>query len=202
VGKIFCLIGKSSTGKDTILKALLADREFLLTPVVPYTTRPQREQEIDGVEYFFIDEARLEAYERAGAVFEKRVYHTVNGDWAYCTVDDGRIDLAKGHYILIGTLEAYKNLQRCFGAGNVIPFYIELDDGPRLERALAREKRQPRPNYDELCRRFIADSVDFSPANLAACGITRHYCNDDLERCLLEIKKDLRRFTGGGQGRG
>jgi guanylate kinase len=198
MGKIFCLIGKSSTGKDTILKALQEDKELPLKPVIPYTTRPKRDQEIDGVEYFFIDQPTLEAFERARAIFEKRAYHTANGTWIYCTVDDGQIDLAKGHYILIGTLEAFKNLQRCFGAGNVIPFYITLDDGLRLERALQREKRQLNPNYDELCRRFIADSADFSRANLEACGIGKHYYNDDLEKCIAEIKNDLRQYLSTG----
>ena len=56
MGKIICLMGKSSTGKDTIYKHLLADRRLGLKKIVPYTTRPIRNGERDGVEYFFRSE--------------------------------------------------------------------------------------------------------------------------------------------------
>lgn len=52
MGKIICLMGKSSTGKDTIYKHLLSDRRLGLKKIVPYTTRPIRNGERDGVEYF------------------------------------------------------------------------------------------------------------------------------------------------------
>lgn len=55
MGKIFYLMGKSSSGKDTIFKALLSDGELSLKQIVPYTTRPIREGEQNGVEYFFTD---------------------------------------------------------------------------------------------------------------------------------------------------
>lgn len=48
MGKIFCLMGKSSTGKDTIYKRLLGDQELGLQRIVPYTTRPIREGEPGG----------------------------------------------------------------------------------------------------------------------------------------------------------
>lgn len=43
-----------------------------------YTTRPIREGERDGVEYYFVTEARLAELEAAGKVIEKRVYQTVH----------------------------------------------------------------------------------------------------------------------------
>ena len=49
-----------------------------------------------------------------------------------------------------------------FGTEAIWPVYIELDDGVRLQRALDRELRQEKPKYEEMCRRFLADSADFS----------------------------------------
>ena len=63
MGRIYCLMGKSSTGKDTIYKELLAEEKLNLHKIVPYTTRPIREGEKNGEEYFFTDEegiAKLE----------------------------------------------------------------------------------------------------------------------------------------------
>ena len=58
----------------------------------------------------------------------------------------------------------------------------------RLGRALERERRQQKPQYREMCRRFIADDDDFSEENMKRCGIDRHFVNDNLEQCIEEIK--------------
>lgn len=77
-------------------------------------------------------------------------------------MDDGQIDLSEQNYLMIGTLEAYEKMIAYFGTEAILPVYIELDDGVRLQRALDRELRQEKPKYEEMCRRFLADSADFS----------------------------------------
>ena len=191
MGKIICLMGKSSTGKDTIFKELLKENPFGLKTIVPYTTRPIREGERDGVEYFFVDEERYVALEAEGKVIEGRSYNTFHGVWRYFTVDDGQINLKTDNYILIGTLEAYRGLKKYFGQDKMLPVRIELDDGIRLERALGRERRQAQPKYEEMCRRFLADSEDFSEERIKEAGVDRRFRNDELEQCLQEIHQYL-----------
>ena len=191
MGKIFCLMGKSSSGKDTIFKEINEDKDLDLKPIISYTTRPKRINETNGVEYFFINKDELNKFEKENKVIEKRVYHTVHGDWFYGTINDGQIDLSKNNYLLITTLEAYESLRDYFGDDKVCPFYIDIEDGIRLERALEREKRQDKPNYDELCRRFLADNQDFSDENLSNLGINKFYINENLESCINNIKKDI-----------
>ena len=65
---------------------------------------------------------------------------------------------------------------------------IELDDGIRLQRALDREKEQLEPKYQELCRRFLADEEDFSDDKKETAHIQKVFYNDDLEKCLREIR--------------
>ena len=67
MGKIFYLMGKSSSGKDTIFKELLKGDEELKT-IVPYTTRPIRSGEQEGVEYHFTDEEGFRKFDTAGKV--------------------------------------------------------------------------------------------------------------------------------------
>lgn len=196
MGKIICLMGKSAVGKDSVFKRLLEDRSLGLQTIVPYTTRPIRDGEHNGVEYFFTDEAGYEQYKRQGRIIEERLYHTMLGPWRYFTVDDGRID-AQADYIVIGTLEAYLRLREYFGAGKVLPILLEVDDGIRLQRALDRERVQEHPKYEELCRRFLADSEDFARDNIAAADIERHFVNEDLEQCLEEIKDYIRGQSNG-----
>ena len=187
MGKIVCLMGRSSSGKDTIYKKLLEQKEMILQAIVPYTTRPISDGEREGVEYHFTDEAGFQDMLSRGCVIEDRVYHTYLGMWRYFTVADEEIDLLHHSYVIIGTLEAYIQMQKFYGAGKVLPVMIELDDGERLQRALDREKAQDHPKYEEMCRRFLADAEDFSEQKLKSAGIDRTFYNDEINRCLGEI---------------
>ncbi len=188
MGKIFYLMGKSSSGKDTIFKELNDMRT-----IVPYTTRPIRAGERDGVEYHFTDEEGFQRLTASGKVIEQREYHTFCGVWRYFTVDDGQfVPDGEQDYIMIGTLEAYRNMQKYFGAEKVLPVLIELDDGERLQRALDRERKQERPQYEEMCRRFLADGEDFSEEKIREAGISIRFQNDDLKRCLRQIREYIK----------
>lgn len=185
MGKIFYLMGKSASGKDTIYKKI---KEVMpvLKPIIIYTTRPIREGERDGREYFFVNEERLKNLQEAGKVIELRAYDTVHGIWKYFTADDGQFD-GDDNYLAIGTLESYIQLRNYFGEERIVPIYVEVDDGLRLERALARERMQANPKYEEMCRRFLADASDFSEENLRNARITRRFRNIEMNQCVDEI---------------
>lgn len=188
MGKIYCVMGKSSSGKDTVYKKLKEQyKEFRL--IVPYTTRPIREGEKDGVEYYFVDPEQFRAMKEDGKVIESRSYNTKCGIWTYFTADDGQIDLSAADYLLIGTLVSYQALREYFGEEAIVPVYLEVEDGLRLARALERERRQEKPKYAEMCRRFLADEEDFSEENLIKSGITERFGNEDLTECLNKIQR-------------
>lgn len=187
MGKIFCLMGKSACGKDTIYKQILSDKSFPLKTLIPYTTRPIRDGEQNGVEYYFLTEEQQQELAQQGKIIELRAYQTVHGIWKYFTVNDHQLDLVHNHYLIIGTLESYLRLQEYFGTDSLVPLYIELEPGERLQRALNRERLQSEPKYTELCRRFLADEADFSDENLLRCNISRIFHNDDLDKCTKEI---------------
>ena len=189
--KIYYIMGKSSSGKDTIYKKLMEKMRGKLKTVTGYTTRPMREGETDGVEYFFVNREKYREMKSQGIVIESRDYNTVYGVWTYFTADDGQIELEKSDYLLIGTLESYKGLRDYYGKEKIIPLYIEADDGDRLLRAIKREKKQEAPGYEEMCRRFLADQQDFCEERLTECGIVRRYKNIDLEKCIEEICSDI-----------
>ena len=188
MGKIYCVMGKSSSGKDTVYKKLKEQyKEFRL--IVPYTTRPIREGEKDGVEYYFVDPEQFRAMKEDGKVIESRSYNTKCGIWTYFTADDGQIDLSAADYLLIGTLVSYQALREYFGEEAIVPVYLEVEDGLRLARALERERRQEKPKYAEMCRRFLADEEDFSEENLSKSGITERFGNEDFTECLNKIQR-------------
>ena len=181
-------MGKSATGKDTLYKKILEDETLQLKTVIPYTTRPIREGEINGVEYFFCDNEKVASLEKEGKVIERRDYDTIYGIWTYCTVDDGQIDLENANYLMIGTLESYYKLRDYYGKAYLVPIYIEVEDGERLYRALKREQEQLNPKYEEMCRRFLADTKDFSEENLKLAQIQKRFINLNLQKTEQEIK--------------
>ena len=206
--KLYILIGKSASGKDSIYKNLLKDPELHLKPYIGYTTRPIRTGEQNGREYYFVTKQQMKESEAAGLVIEKRVYHTVHGDWWYFSMDQNSLDpdAAKRddtareqnsqEYLYIGTLESYPPLRDYYGADVVTALYIQVDDGLRLQRALDRERAQTSPKYAEMCRRYLGDEQDFSEEKLQAAGIERRFENDQFARCLQELKDYIRERGG------
>ena len=187
MGKIFYIMGKSSSGKDSIYRQLEADQELGLRRLVIYTTRPIRDGEENGREYFFVDENKLKEFRRNGKLIEARTYQTVYGPWTYFTADDGQVSVGNDSYLGIGTLESFVKLREYYGDDVMRPVYIEVEDGERLERALARERTQEVPKYEEMCRRFLADQNDFSEENILKAGIWKRFQKHNLDECVKEI---------------
>lgn len=187
--EIAFIMGKSASGKDKIYKRLLENETLSLKSVVMYTTRPMRAGEENGVEYFFVSNEEAEKMQQDKKIVEMRVYNTVYGEWKYFTADDGQIEIGSGNkYLVIGTLEAYDKFCEFYGKEHLLPIYIEVDDGIRLERALHREQKQTEPKYSEMCRRFLADEKDFSEENIRKSGICERYSNNgELDECIQNI---------------
>ena len=164
MGKIFYIMGKSASGKDKIYSRLAGNKELNLKKLILYTTRPVRDGEEDGVQYYFTDDQKLKEFEEAGKVIESRAYNTVYGVWTYFTADDGQIDLKNGNYLGIGTLESFQKMKCYYGKESVIPVYIEV-----------------------LCRRFLADEEDFSEEKIKEAEIQKRFVNDDLDLCVKNI---------------
>lgn len=196
MGKIFCLIGKSGSGKDTLYRRLINDSDLDLEKYVTHTTRPEREGETDGLQYYFVSENDYQYLKKVGKVIEERTYETMKGEWRYFTVQDDRMDLRKYSYLIIGTIETFQALVRHFGREFVRYIYVEVEDSIRLERLLLREKDQINSNYEEICRRFITDSADFSDERLSMNGIDERIQNTNLDECYQAIKKKIQQELG------
>jgi guanylate kinase len=195
-GKLFLIMGKSASGKDTLYRDIKNRFSECLGTVVPYTTRPRRQGESEGTEYHFITENQMIQMEDSGKIIERRRYKTIYGYWYYMTADDGQINLNRKSSILIVTPAAYEKLRDYFGADRIVPLYIETDDGVRLERALKRERAQAEPKYEEMCRRFLADAKDFSEEVLNRLGIQKRFVNDDYQRVLDELCAEIEKECG------
>lgn len=185
---IYCLVGKSCSGKDTLYRAILDRYGGALTAVVPGTTRPRRAGERDGADYRFFTEAEYRACRDAGHILEERQYHTTQGLWRYFTL---RFPVEPGRdYLLITTLEGAHALIRHYGAEGVRVVYLTVPDRERLERCIRREAAQQRPDYAEVCRRFLADEQDFSPERLGEFpALSTIDTSSPPEECLTQWRR-------------
>ena len=193
MGKIFYILGKSSNGKDTIYKKILEDETLGLKDIILYTTRPIRDGETDGKSYHFVSEKEYEDIKKSGLIIEERSYNTMHGVWRYFTVKDSSIDLSNNNYVIIGVLKSFIDTRDYFGSDKVVPIYIEVEDGLRLQRALNREKKPENRRFKELCRRYLADSEDFSEDKIKDAGIDKRFENVDLSSCINEVKEYIRK---------
>ncbi len=189
MGKIFCILGKSGAGKDTVFQGFLSKHSDDFRPIVEYTTRPKRPKEINGKSYYFVAESIFSKLREKGKIVEERVYQTTRGVWRYATVDDGKIDFSIGNYLTITTPPALAALRSRFGDHAVIALYLEVEDGLRLKRLIHREEKSDAPDYAELCRRFLSDERDFSISELGRYRIKYHISNRKLADCIRCIEK-------------
>ena len=185
-------MGPSSSGKDTIERRLIKENKFALKEMIMSTTRPKRTYEVEGREYYFKTVEEMLELERQGKIIEKREYATIYGPWYYFTTSTN-IDLENNNYIGSNTLEGLDQFVKFYGDKNIISLLIKVDDGIRLQRALDREKKEFSPKYQELCRRFLADSIDFSEENSNKRQITSIiYNNSTLDNTMEEVEKVLK----------
>ncbi len=193
MGKIVILMGASGSGKDTIYTKLIEENPYELQNITPCTTRPIRDGEMEGKEYYFKTLEQMQKMQQQNQIVELRTYQTIYGPWHYFTGAQN-IDLQSYHYITINTLVGYDQFVSYYGEENILPILLQMDDGIRLQRALDREKIQQNPKYAEMCRRFLADATDFSLENIQKRKIEPQNMIDNsglIEETLKKVNKVL-----------
>lgn len=190
MGKLVCLIGKSGVGKNVLFDRIIDDVGINIIPLIPYTTRPKRENEIDGNQYHFVSESYMNELESNDQIIEKREYLTTKGIWYYFTV---KFELVSNqNYITITTPNGINNLIKSVGPENIVVIFLNADDRIRLNRSISRESMESKPNYAEVCRRYLSDEKDFQHIYenryLLQFSIDS---NHDIASCLNQFKSIL-----------
>ena len=149
---LIAIYGPSGCGKDTIKRAILKKDKVLFNNIIGATTRPKREKEINGKDYYFMSNEEFAENILNCNMMEATSF---NG-WFYGTLRTSLI-LNKIN-IGIFNMEALQTLLEDYEELNILPVWISVNNKERLIRTLNREKN---PNCTEICRRFIADYNDY-----------------------------------------
>lgn len=154
--KIFVVLGKASTGKDSLVKIL--NHELEMPMAISFTTRPKRETEKDGVEYNFITREKFMEYRNSNALVEFTQYKISSGEtWYYGLTKE---ELEKNEYaVVIVNPYGLQQIKKLYG-DKVVSILIDADADTRIKRYLGRDSMNDE-KVAECCRRFLADKEDF-----------------------------------------
>jgi guanylate kinase len=142
------LVGKTATGKNTI-RDKLVDMGF--KPVITYTTRPIRDNEIEEMTYHYVSDNWFVEKEKEGFFIETTSYTVATGDvWRYGTSKYG----LSNESVIILNPEGLKKIKQL--GIDVTSFLIVADENTIWNRL-----RQRGDAADEARRRLNADDEDF-----------------------------------------
>lgn len=143
------LIGKTASGKDTILNEII---KLGYEKLVTYTTRPRRSGEIEGINYHYISKKEFLLKDRDGFFAETTNYNVVSGEtWYYGSAIE---DYSKDKVMIVNP-DGVKQISKLKSLNPVV-FYIQTDEDVIRKRLLKRGD-----NKDESERRIAADDKDF-----------------------------------------
>ena len=196
VKKIFCIIGYTASGKDTISKELIKIFNGKLRFLVSHTTRPMRKQEKEGREYYFIDNKEFLRMKECNEFVETRVYHTkvekngkvVNDTWYYGLSIKEVESCEFGLFIV--DANGFDEIRAKYGSNIVVPIYINVKEEILRERAKERGDL-----IDEFERRLADDKLKFR--NFRVRVMYKNIFNDDnLQKAVDETVAFIRAEMG------
>jgi len=144
------IVGKSCSGKSTLCKLLQEQGLHIATTM---TTRPPRDYEVDGKDYFFVTESKFVDMIDRGFLVEYKVFN----EWYYGM---GAGEFAKSDAFIVTPSAVGEYREACKEMNeDLVVLYIDADAKLRMERTKARDE------VDSINRRFVADELDFNDFN-------------------------------------
>ena len=191
--KVIALVGCTASGKDSILKeALRIDKQGFIIPVISTTSRPARENEINGKDYFFIDHNKADEMLKNDEFLEYRKYKVADGSiWIY-GITKNQIDIESDKtYICIIDLQGLKQLEsylKDVGKGDkLVSLFVDVKAQIRLMRALQRESDLTDIQVNEICRRNLDDYKNVIPGKKYCSAVMENNNKNDMYKCAMLI---------------
>lgn len=176
--KLIALYGPAGAGKDTILKFMVSHRASVWHEIVSCTTRPPRDYEQEGVDYFFLSNEDFAEKVLNGSMLEATSF---NG-WHYGTpIEALKEDAVNIGVFNIAGIECLREDPRI----DLYPVEVWASDKQRLLRQLNREET---PNCEEICRRFKTDKQDFADYDFTPWMILD---NDKTDIAITKVVQNL-----------
>jgi guanylate kinase len=180
---LFVLAAPSGAGKTTLVKALVLRRPELRFSI-SYTTRTPRKTEVDGKDYFFVDEAEFRRLQDDGELLESALVFDNHYGTSRSQVER---HLAEGHDVMLeidwqGARQVRQSMPDC------VSVFILPPSRAELERRLRGRKTDSEAVIERRLKDALSDMSHWQEFD---------YCviNDDLDTAVAELESIL---DGGG----
>lgn len=182
---IFAILGKSGSGKT---KTFISIKEKTgLNGLVQYTTRPPRENEIDGKSYNFIEIDEFLNMIELNKLATNTSFTVVGGNLWYYGYAKKDITNDKGCMLVVNPQELAQ-LKETYGA-RVISILIDANLQTRIDRYFDRDE-MTKENVKELTRRMIADEKDFEGIKFNYVVDNNGSLKDTIDEIVYIINKE------------
>ena len=177
-GLLLQISGPSGVGKTTLIERLHATFDFVFS--VSATTRPRSAKEVDGVDYFFLDQPTFKKWIAEDRFLE---YAQVFGrDWYGTPRDTVEKQLAAGRIVLLdidvqGARQVKTHRPDAFGL-----FILPPSEEVLHQRLVDRKRESP-----EVIERRFAEAKSEIAAARNSDVYDAMVVNDDLERATAEL---------------
>lgn len=176
--KVIALMGKAGSGKDFILKHILAANPSY-NELISCTTRPKRMGEVNGKNYYFISEDKFQELLDKDMMLEYGVFNS----WYYGT----SFDTLQPNRVNVGVFnpEGIRSLLKFQDLFDIHIYWIQAMPKTRMLRQLNREQN---PDVNEIVRRYGADEADFANIDFEFISLINE-TPDDIADILTAIKR-------------
>ena len=174
-GTLVVVSGPSGVGKSSVVDGVLAHPGAVFS--VSATTRRARPGEIDGEDYFFVDEAGFDELISEGRLLEWAEY----GGYRYGTPRDAVLDrLAGGEHVVLDIENLGAHQVREAHADAVLVFILP----PSLEELQRRLRSRGDTSEEDILRRL---SVAEEQIDDATASFDHIVVNNDLETAISQV---------------
>lgn len=149
---IIVLLGASGSGKSLLENELALHHGY--NKIISYTTRQQRKDEINGKDYYFINNetfismANEDVFAETDKYSQGRYYGTL------------KLDYLEGNKVVVLTPNGLRQLKECCGSENIFTVLVNSSLGTRIKR------------YIDRCG---VDKFNFDDKNEIAARVERDY---------------------------
>jgi guanylate kinase len=167
------LVGASASGKTEVAKLLF--KKYGLIKAITHTTRPKREHEKNGVDYYFVSKTKFLELLDADYFVEHTEY---NGNYYGCSkkeISDNKVVIVDAN-----GLKSFKALND----SKIITFLLYADEETRLNRMIARGDK-----LIDAQKRIDNDRKDFAFSNIGKTNFVIDSSKDSAEEVAETVYK-------------
>ena len=192
---IVVLIGKSAVGKDTIKNELLINLNCHNS--ISYTTRPKRNGEENGKEYFFVSKKEFDILKNNNQILEHTEYNVCGSLFEYGLGNDSFVN-DKINVVIVNPIGLKQLIKHEQIKNRLFIVQMTLPDDEIKRRYFEREKQEDIKNLNKRFEaRKLRDEEDFKDLNeiilennLNNCEISNYNTKDTVKKLINYIYKN------------